>query len=73
MKTEELTMRDLFAMHIMSGMLASHTGSDASGMERIAKTAYRRADWMLKARVCTPEELNRWDTHMGDGHKPKEV
>lgn len=61
-------LRDYFAAAALQGMLAASTGWGGSPMERLAKRAYRKADWMMKARKCTPQELTVWDTHMGQGY-----
>lgn len=64
-------LRDWFAGMAMQGALASWTGSSGNGMESVAKQAYQRADWMMKARQCTPDQLKVWETKFGDGHVHK--
>lgn len=47
-KIPELKLRDLFAMHALSGLVQGDWGT--ADCETMAKTSYRLADEMLKAR-----------------------
>ena len=51
-----LSVRDYFASHAMSGMLAAPTVTlDGDGYNRIARVAYEIADAMLAARGEEPQ------------------
>ena len=45
LKSERATLRDQFAMAALTGMLAANYSGD-----RVAKSAYQVADYMLEAR-----------------------
>jgi hypothetical protein len=45
-----ISIRDYFAAKAMQGMLAACTGWSDAYQERMAKTSYKMADEMLKAR-----------------------
>ena len=45
-----MTLRDYFAAKAMQGMLAACTGWSGADQDRLAKTSYKMADAMLKAR-----------------------
>ena len=64
-------LRDHFAGLALQGQLASNNGWGGNPLERIAKESYRLADWMMKARMCTPEQLKIWETKMGAGGEYK--
>lgn len=50
---EVFTLRDKFAMSALAGIIAEGSGS----YEADAKSAYRYADEMLKARILQPESI----------------
>ena len=54
--------RDHFAALAMQGMLSACAGFNAnpSQVSRLACSAYLYADAMLKARECSPEQLQNW-------------
>ena len=45
-----ISQRDYFAAKAMQGMLAACTGWSDAEQERLARTSYKMADHMLKAR-----------------------